>query len=87
MFGSEDYVVTVCFGPDTCIVQFDSTITIEKNYFLYSYHDIVTFYVDRCLYHTAFVTYVTFVLAHICGSLLAPSNIRYCTCVFWQTLL
>ena len=27
------------------------------------------------------------VLAHICGSLLAPPNIRYYTCVFWQTIL
>ena len=60
MFSSEDYVVSVYFCPVTCTVQFGSTIMIESDYFLYSYNDIVTFSVDRCFYHTAFVTYGTY---------------------------
>ncbi len=100
MFGSEDYVVTVCFCPVTCTVQYVSAILIENN------GDSILIgavSVDRCFYRICHLAYVRPYrvrpypipymsstgpdLAHMRGSPLAPPNIRYCTCVLGQTML
>ena len=57
MFGSEDYVVTVCFGPITCIVvQYDSTI-IMIDFFSILILLLLQFPLTDA--STAFVTYCT----------------------------